>query len=130
MPPPPPPQVPTPMNTKCCFYQISCTLTAYMATGFSSPYFCYILCAHAYTPTHSPTHPHPHPHTHPHTHTHTHTHQLEAPIFITLSQCIIAAICFLVMGFLSSQLKGIVVFPAPEYTPSIALKVHVFTCGG
>ena len=49
--------------------------------------------------------------------------QLEAPLFITLSQCIVAVLGFAVLGILGQTLPNIITFPAFEYQPSIALKV-------
>lgn len=49
--------------------------------------------------------------------------KLEAPLFITLSQCIVAVLGFAVLGILGQTLPNIITFPAFEYQPSIALKI-------
>ena len=54
--------------------------------------------------------------------------QLDAPLFITLTQCVVAVLCFLVLGFLGKFFPDLISFPYPEYSLSTAMKV-IICCG-
>lgn len=50
--------------------------------------------------------------------------QLGAPLFITLSQCVVAVACFAILGYLGTHHSNVVTFPAFEYQTVTALKVR------
>ncbi len=71
---------------------------------------------HTFTPSHiTPSHI---------THTHIVTHvQLDAPLFITMSQCIVAVVVFVILMSVSKFRPGSVNFPPLELDCTILLKV-------
>ncbi len=76
---------------------------------------------HTLTHVHSPTHSHMY--TPPHTFT---PSQLDAPLFITLSQCLVAVTVFAVLMTVSKFRPGSVNFPPLELDYTIILKVSLF----
>jgi GDP-fucose transporter C1 len=49
--------------------------------------------------------------------------KLNAPIFITLTQCVIAVITFFILGSISYVSPDSITFPTPEYNLTLALKM-------